>query len=55
MLSVNGMPFMLRVQMLSVVIQSVIILNVVTLRVAALSKACSFSRIRWHKLKNDPA
>ncbi len=53
MLSVNGMPFMLRVLMLSVVILSVIILNVVMLRVAALSKTCPFSRICWHKLKND--
>jgi hypothetical protein len=55
MLGVTGMPLMLRVIILNVVIQSVIILNVVTLRVAALSKACSFSRIRWHKLKNDTA
>ncbi len=55
MLSVTGMPFMLRVLVLNVVILSVIILNVVMLRVAALSKACSFSRICWHKLKNDPA
>ena len=55
MLSVTGMPFMLRVLMLSVVILSVIILNVIMLSAAALSKTCSFSRIRWHKLKNDPA